>query len=239
MPSDEEIPRYSRHRLVIHVPTEKQLTQAREKFDADLGGVDDVLCRAFQDASNASSRRGVMTKVILIDRVYKARLEIRAKPQKGERALDLIGDFLTRHWERVEAIVAGVDEAGAGLTAAALMRVLRQHGELHDLLASELTHGVSTRSFVSKYLHFHRPVTPIYDELCRKALWDRVEGAFRLDPVAGIDDQYHEFCVRFFELYGACHRAELPVTVKDLDALLWQLPSKPLPPTGLSQPRGG
>jgi hypothetical protein len=41
---------------------------------------------------------------------------------------------------------------------------------------------------------------------------------------AGSDDEYYDFCARFFCLYDACQEAGRDVTVKGLDAYLWQVP---------------
>jgi hypothetical protein len=52
--------------------------------------------------------------------------------------------------------------------------------------------------------------------------WDAKQTSFGQLP--GSDDQYRDFCARFFRLYDACNRQRLSVTVKGLDSYLWQVP---------------
>ena len=81
-----------------------------------------------------------------------------------------------------------------------LPEIASVHGRLTQALTT-VTHGkASPRSFVSKYLHFHAPVVPIYDSVAQKNLasW------YRLGPKlmashprpAGAEENYWRFCVR-------------------------------------------
>jgi hypothetical protein len=105
--------------------------------------------------------------------------------------------------------------------------IVEQHGRLTHLLQKATTDGKAPRSFASKYLHFHRPVVPIYDEYARQAIarrvrWESSYTPFPLPPHG--DPEYWNYCVRFFRLYDACRQAGTDATVKELDAFLWAVP---------------
>ena len=221
----ETSPYFADTLIVVHPPSREELEDAWRNFDLDWGGVVDTLYRLCREDPADFSRRGTMAKVILINRAYNARLEAKVEPPQGRRAIEVIGEYLETHGEHVHDIVATID-GGAALTSEVLEVVVRQHGELTELLAADLTHGASMRSFISKYLHFHRPVVPIYDSQCKEALEGRVKGAVRAPRTEGLDRSYYEFCARFLALYQDCHSRGLAVTVKKLDALLWHLPKK-------------
>jgi len=207
--------------------TAEDLAARVRAFDDDWGAVDEILYRVCREHPDHTSRRSIMAKLILIGRTYAAGIERLVTPPKGKQAVELIGDCLERHGVEVDAIITGLDGVAEPLTSTAMRLVVRQHGRLTSLLANDITAGKSPRSFVSKYLHFHMPVVPIYDSYCDSLLtrlvpWD-ADAAF--DPPEAVDGAYYHFCVRFLRLCEACRGAGIDATVKDLDAFLWQVPA--------------
>ena len=86
------------------------------------------------------------------------------------------------------------------------------------------------RSFAAKYLHFHCPVVPIYDSYAAAGLgklvhWDARDVPFG-QPTGG-DPEYWAFCLRFLRFYNDCRDAGRTLSVKGLDAYLWQVPATP------------
>lgn len=213
---------------VIRSPSRKNLEEAWQTFDRHWGVVVETLYRLCRESPNDLSRRRTTGKFILINRAYNARLEAPIRPRQGRRATELIGEFLEvqANREAVHEIVAAIP-CGEELTPEVLQVVVGQHGKLTQLLAAQLTHDASMRSFVSKYLHFHRPLVPIYDSQCAEALRGWVDGDVHVPRREAVDHIYDEFCTRFLALYEDCLSRGLPVTVRKLDALLWQLPEKP------------
>lgn len=215
-------------RLVsIITPSAGEIRAAVDKFDAAWGGVDQVLYGVCRDHPDHTSRRSVMTKSILIERAYAAGLQRLVPPPEGGQAVDRIGDCLYEYGADVDTIIAGLDDVHEPLTSEGMRSVVCRHGELTRLLADRLTDGKSARSFVSKYLHFHRPVVPIYDDYCKRSLahWvRRVAGAVPVRAPDGADREYYSFCVSFWRLYDACRREGMGFSVKDFDAFLWQVP---------------
>jgi hypothetical protein len=216
---------------VVHPPSRRELEEAWLRFDRDWGVVIETLYGLCQECPDDASRRRTTGKFILINRVYNARLEAKIEPPVGSRAVEVIGSFLETHADAVHEIIAAIP-VGEKLTSPVVEVVVRQHGLLAEMLACELSRGASMRSFASKYLHFHRPLVPIYDSQCAQALRWRVAGVVRSPAQTGLDPDYSEFCARFLALYEDCIHRGLDVTVKRLDALLWQLPKKARQPLG-------
>jgi hypothetical protein len=205
---------------VVHPVTDEELREAWTKFDGTWGEVVEALYRLCREDPDDASCRHVMAKVILVNRAYNARLEAKVRPPAGVKALDLISEFIDGHGETIQRIVTGVPDVEV-LIPRILDSVLRSHSELTRLLAAKLTHDAKMRSFVSKYLHFHRPIVPIFDRECRKNLERRVVGRIATVP-AWADPPYYDFCLRFLALHEDARSKCLPVTVKKLDAVLWQ-----------------
>ena len=87
---------------------------------------------------------------------------------------------------------------------------------------------VVSPSFAAKYLHFHRPAVPIYDEYARITLtrlvhWDAKSLPFPQPEKTDYD--YWDFCVCFWKLYQACWNRGVPASVKALDQFLWAVPT--------------
>jgi hypothetical protein len=208
---------------VLGPPTREELDKAWTEFDADWGGVVETLYGLCTATAEDAGRRPSMAKIILINRAYNARLEAKIRPEQGQRAVELIGEFVDAYGERLRDAVAAIPRDDC-LTVDTLRIVVEQHAEVTRLFAMHLTHGASMKSFVSKYLHFHRPVVPIYDSQCEVSLKKRVQGPVGVAGGTPVDVRYAEFCTRFLVLYEDCRRRGLPATVKKLDALLWRVP---------------
>jgi hypothetical protein len=104
--------------------------------------------------------------------------------------------------------------------------------ELHGHIARAISHrtaGVFLASFVSKYLHFHSPVVPIYDSNAQAAIGQFVDWKLAdtiRDALTTLPEwarAYRNFVAAFVVLHERAH-AETPLkpTVKELDHLLWQ-----------------
>lgn len=124
-------------------------------------------------------------------------------------------------------LVAPLRTVAEPLDASKMAVVAEQHGRFMALLQELTRDSTAPRSFASKYLHFHLPVVPIYDEYARSAItrlvrWNEAEIPFPLPPHG--DAEYWNYCVRFMRLLTACHKAGVTATVKSLDAYLWAVP---------------
>lgn len=143
--------------------TQNELDQAAEAFDRDWRGVDEVLYGICRQYPGHRVRREVIAKVSLIDRAYSAGLERQVIPDAGSQAITRIADFVVDHDSYVDAIVAELAPLQEPLCRKNMVAIVRAHGHFLDLLRRIPTRGTSPRSFAAKYLHFHKPIVPIYD----------------------------------------------------------------------------
>jgi hypothetical protein len=160
----------------------------------------------------------------VIGRVYEAGV---ARAWRGE------GDPET---EVTEVLIEQDDLLRAGLERLADRSFDRQAAddlvELHGHIARAISHrtkGVFLASFVSKYLHFHCPIVPIYDSNAQAAIGRFVEweivNAIR-DAMTELPEWarvYRNFVAALVVLYERIStEAPLQPTVKEVDHLLWQ-----------------
>ena len=211
----------------MNVPTREDLDRATRKFDESWGGVDGVLYRVCRENPGHTERRAILTKLIIVERTYAAGAQRLFSPPPGKQAVDLIGDCLEDHGEEVDQILADLATITEPLDPTDMSAIVQCHGRFTALLGRHATKKKSARSFCSKYLHFHEPVVPIYDNYCCKLLTHTVpwgDCAARFAEPAEADPEYYRYCVRFLRLYEACHERGVEATVKDFDAYLWQIP---------------
>jgi hypothetical protein len=215
----------------MKLPTKEELDKAAADFDRDWGAVDEILYGICREHPGHRELRQVTAKIALIDRAYSAGFERRVTPPPGQQAITVIANFVLAHAAQIDAIIGRLASLQEPLTADAMAEIVAEHGRFVALLREVTTDGTAPRSFAAKYLHFHCPVVPIYDAYAAEALvkvvrWDSGDVPFER-PAEG-DGEYWAFCVRFLRLYEACLQAGLDVTVKSLDAWLWQVPAGPL-----------
>ena len=104
------------------------------------------------------------------------------------------------------------------------------HGEIIQLLLPITREERTPRAFVSKYLHFHFPVVPIYDSYAESSLRSvvRWEPALEVFEKPGrADEEYVWYLMRFLNLYDEAVSLELRLKVKYLDHyLVWKANQK-------------
>jgi hypothetical protein len=201
-----------------------RLAQAVESYEASWKPVDSELYELCRRRVSHRDRADVYTKVALIGRVYEAGVA-RVWRGSGDPEAEIMGVLI----ERADLIERGLerlqDRAFDRQTAAGII-------ELHGHIARAISHrtkGVFLASFVSKYLHFHCPIVPIYDSNAQAAIgqfvdWDVVapirEAMAELPEWARV---YRNFVAAFVVLYErTCTEAGRRPSVKELDHLLWQ-----------------
>jgi hypothetical protein len=209
------------------LPNQNELEQAAEAFDRDWGGVDEVLYGICLAHPGHSVRREVTAKVTLVDRAYSAGLERQVIPDAGSQAITKIADFMVDHGPEIDAIITKLTPLQEPLDGKVMTEIARVHRRFMELLCQIPTHDTSPRSFAAKYLHFHRPIVPIYDSYAAARLvklmpWPAGKPA--PEPPTDADAEYWDFCARFLRLYKACDKAGILVSVKGLDTYLWAVP---------------
>jgi hypothetical protein len=209
-------------------PSQDDLTAALAQFNADWGLIDEVLYGLCREHPGHDDRRAVTAKLAMVGRVYAAGLERRVTPPPGQQAIVVIADYILEHGNEVDDIIQALGSVDEPLDSAAMATIVEQHGRLTELLREVATDHKAPRSFASKYLHFHRPMVPIYDEYARQAItrqvrWESSYAPF--SPPSHADRDYWDYCVRFFRLYDSCRQTGTAATVKELDAFLWAVPT--------------
>jgi hypothetical protein len=205
----------------------KQYKAACRAYEANYAALNQVLydlCRRHPDHKH---RDGINAKLWVIGRTYATGIErhIRTKGSQGS-SLTQLADHLWQHRREVDECLDQLRKAREPLTLNKLTIILAAHGRLLQIVQPLLRPGISPRSFISKYLHFHVPAVPIYDGIAASTLgklypWRR---AFLVcDVPAHADQQYARFVLRFWQCYQAMRRKQQRVSVKLIDEALLAL----------------
>jgi hypothetical protein len=188
------------------------------------------LCR---DHPGHQSERDVAAKVWLIGRAYATQIERSVKSQGGQgSSLDQVVSLMHKS-DTDEWLTELPDEDGIALTDELIPGCIRVHARLVRLLESITHDSRSPRSFASKYLHFHRPVVPIYDSVASWALGKLVRWrqAFDCDQLGEPEDViYRQFLMHLRQLQGQAHRAGVRPSVRELDWYLMHEAERLSPP---------
>ena len=203
---------------------ETRLASAIRHYRATWQPVDSELYDLCSRRLSQRNYADVFSKVAIIGRVYEAGLP-RAWRGGGdpetEAAHYLISkaDFIDQRLQKLE---------GRPFDRSSLVEIIGFHGTLTRGLSS-LTGDFWLTSFVSKYLHFHCPIVPIFDSQAdknRRLEVDRTTAVRLRNAIAKPEDQadaYYRFAIAFMALYERAHvQTSLQPTVKEIDHLLWR-----------------
>ncbi|HLI78088.1 MAG TPA: hypothetical protein VKV02_14175 [Acidobacteriaceae bacterium] len=201
-----------------------RLSEAMASYKSSWQPVDAELYDLCHRRPSQSMFADVYTKVTIIGRVYEAGV---ARAWRGE------GD--------PETVITQVLLGQADLIQSGLRRLndrsfdkqtVGEIVELHGHITRAISHrsaGVFLASFVSKYLHFHCPIVPIFDSKAQAALGqfvDREIVSLVREDMASLPEwalAYRNFAAAFVVLHQrAWAETLLRPTVKDLDHMLWQ-----------------
>ena len=168
----------------------------------------------------------IRAKLWIIGRTYATGIE-RKITASGSQGSSL--SRLTKHFFKNRIKLKNIFENISGIkepiTEDMLRLIILAHGQLVSLIRPLLYNSTASRSFCSKYLHFHNPVIPIYDSLASAALrmlyhWKPSFQIFTLPK--SIDEEYCRFLFRFWQFYLDVQTIfkRKPLTVKELDHYL-------------------
>lgn len=201
-----------------------RLSQAIRDYEASWKPVDSELYDLCRRRKRHDDFADVYTKVAIIGRVYEAGVA-RAWRGEGDPETEITRVLI----EQADLIQSGLQRLEGDLferqTAARIV-------ELHGDVTRAISHRSGKRflaSFVSKYLHFHSPIVPIFDSNAQAAIGGFVDQEL-VDPIretlTALPEwarAYRNFVAAFVVLYErACSETTLTPTVKELDHLLWQ-----------------
>ena len=201
----------------------KDYRTAVEKYHEGWELLDAVLYRLCREHPDHSNIAGVTAKLFLIGRTYQTGIERQMKSDGTQAgAMTRLSDYLFAQRKEVDALIAPYLGAEGRVDAHTFAGVTKAHKGLVNLLQAE-TQGKKAQSFVSKYLHFHAPIVPIYDALAVKAIRQLDLPASQIPSRAEGESQYATFVRRFVALASQASKTEAGVTSKRLDQYLLSL----------------
>jgi len=141
-----------------------QLGPALEQYHERWGILDEELYGLCDRHPGHSDLAAVLAKVAIIGRTYATRIEATMAGGRSESpgaVVYQVAEILRKNGEELDSMLASLP-SGPSLDASSLESIVRAHGIITMWLAQQPS-GNAPKSFVSKYMHFHRPCVPIYD----------------------------------------------------------------------------
>jgi len=185
------------------------------------------LCRRWPNHDDIGE---INAKLFIIGRTYATGIERGIESPGGQGgSMYRLSTHVLKNRVKLDAILKRLNLVQEPLNARKLLVIVDAHRKLMNLIRPILRKSKSKqdsldpRSFVSKYLHFHCPAVPIFDNnaancLRRLVPWRDVDPLE--DAPSGADHSYTRYVTRFLKLYQEAMEAGLNPTVKHLDAYL-------------------
>jgi hypothetical protein len=201
-----------------------KLEQATKIYEVGWKPVDDELYDLCLRRASHRDYGDVYTKTTMIGRVYQAGIS-RAFRGSGNAEGVVARELVAQSGLLEERLVA---LAGRQFDRQIALEIVELHGCITGSLARS-TGNVWLTSFVSKYLHFHCPIVPVYDSNVASSIggfvdWSAV--ASIRESMVNVEEwatAYRNFVAAFVVLYErAWTETSLKPTVKEVDYLLWQ-----------------
>jgi hypothetical protein len=201
-----------------------RLTQAIKGYEGSWKPVDAELYDLCRRRPRHDDFADVYTKVAMIGRVYEAGV---ARAWRGEGDPEsVITEVLLENAQLIQSSLERL--AGRPFDRQTAAEIVELHGHIAKAI-SRKTDGVFLASFVSKYLHFHCPIVPIFDSNAQTAIGHYVDQKV-VRPIRKAMTQlpewaraYRNFVAAFIVLYERAYaETTLKPSVKELDHLLWQ-----------------
>ena len=176
--------------------------------------LDGVLYRMCAEMPDHSDPRQVIAKVGLINRGYRANLQMGKAEAEWELAQALVKSDFDTHLKQLRGLKT-FDAASAPATMAA-------HAALVALCQQATSRGAI--SFASKYLAFHvRKVVPVFDSYAYDASWKLVGVGIERPLIDGPTEPYGWHCAAVLRLADDLRAHGIEPDVKLIDVVLYGL----------------
>lgn len=191
---------------------------------------DSILYEVCQRHPGHGSLDVINAKVLLIGRGYMTGIEraIRSQDTQGS-SLEQLASFLQENAKCVDHLISRLVALTNDISQHNQVAIISEHARFVQLLQKLTRDRLSTRSFVSKYLHFHCPQVPIFDNIAASWMPTLVSKKLALpapDGLTDADEVYLDYVLRFWALLAEARRFEPEATVKHVDNyVLWYAPS--------------
>jgi hypothetical protein len=210
-----------------HLSLKEEYEKACDAYDERWKPLDDLMYRFFREHPGHSEIGQAYAKVVLVDRVYAAGL---ARLLRCGGTTDAIAMKIAKNAAKFDSAVGELPRCDSPLDEDRLGIVVKEHAAFIRLLKETGLVDKDARSFASKYLHFHCPVVPLYDNRVAKNIARNPFKAWLAcnptRPEWQGDREYAGYCWKFLGLLRKLKEegVETP-DVRRLDALVWGIPS--------------
>lgn len=187
-----------------------------------------VLYKMCEDMPTHTDEGAIWAKVWIIGRSYASGIERHAAD-----GLDPIVGALRTSARWLDPSLVRLRKHEPIPTHERLPGIAQLHGRLTETIGKHTRKGSQVRSFVSKYLHFHAPVVPIYDSVVSMQIrardwypWSPSWSSKHPTP-SGTDDVYWRHCVRIAKIVDDWNREGLEPTARNIDTYVYHWAGDP------------
>lgn len=205
----------------------KYFNDSKKYYHEHWSYLDSVLLDIYHKDSYPTKREVMASKITLLARVYGAGIDRHWKKKKGEFIPDLITEYFYKNRHKIDSFVKRITSIGNQLTENNLATIITIHSKFDSLLREETRKNKKTddnnslRSFVSKYLHFHNPIVPIYDSRSKNALNHLcITADISFNECKDVDQEYAKHCRLFYKVFSEIRKKDKKATVKEVDNFL-------------------
>ena len=185
--------------------------------------VDDILygmCKRWPDHKDIGI---VQAKVRIIGRVYAAGLERKGKQDKSKGIYETIAETLHENRASIDPEIKAIKNFKT-LSKASYEKILSLHGNMVRSLRKGTRSKLNFRSFVSKYLHFHTLIVPLFDSRASTTInrpdWYPLKHSnarVTIPKRKEYDQVYYRFFVQFLFYFLDLQQQRLNPSVRDAD----------------------
>ena len=205
----------------------KDYANAQKEWLKVYSKTDEILYEMCNKWPGHGDLGATQAKVRIIGRVYGTGLERKGKKDKSKGIYETVAKLFyeNRTWlDRELHTLRKVKQ-----TKPASEQILALHGRLVRLLREKTRSKVNFRSFVSKYLHFHAPIVPIFDSQSSTTInrrdwypWRKFASRAAIPMKKGYDPVYFKFFMKFLLYYSDLQELKQNASIKKADYyLIW------------------
>ncbi len=198
---------------------QKERTEIYSQIDSILYG----MCKKWPGHGDLGE---IQAKVTIIGRTYATGIERKGNRDKKKGLLETVSKILYQKREIIDRNIRLLRRYKR-LTQNAQIQILASHGRIVSILKNGTKSKINFRSFVSKYLHFHAPIVPIFDSRAQQMInawypWKKNRTHAAIEKKRAYDDFYFKFFIQFSLYMSDLRSLNLKPSTRDADFfLIW------------------